>query len=126
MIAFDGKTPQIIEPGQMIHVRMREDRGIETADVFTQALHPKIRSGIDDPSGLWRLNVNRAAQTLVMRVRAAAHSAITANHRNTDGCAGAEKGKLHFHGVYSRCTLFDFLNRPINGAFVPAAVEGEG
>jgi hypothetical protein len=99
MIHFDGETPQLIKTGQMIHVRMREDRRVDLADVFTQALRAEIRPRVHHPGHLRRAEVNRAAQPLVLRIRTPAHRTVTAYHRDADRSAGAEEGELHLHGV---------------------------
>lgn len=95
LVYIDGESPQIVEAGEMIHVRMREDRRVEMADVFTQALRSKIRPCIHYPGKFGCLDVDRAAQSFVPRVTASTNCAITANHGDADGGAGAEKRELH-------------------------------
>ena len=65
---FVRKAPKIIEPHNVIGVGMGEDNCIQTPDVFAQGLGAKIRSGIDDESGLRCFDVNGRTETFVARV----------------------------------------------------------
>ena len=59
---------EIIEAHDVIGVRMSENHGIDAADIFAQGLGAKIRSGIDDESGLRCFDVNGRTEAFIARV----------------------------------------------------------
>jgi hypothetical protein len=59
------ETPQIIEPHDVVGVRVRENYGIHPPNILTQRLRPKIRTGVDDERTFRRLDVDGRAQPLI-------------------------------------------------------------
>jgi hypothetical protein len=98
--ALPGKAPQIIEAHDVIGVRMGENDGVDAADIFAQGLGAKIRSGIDDESGLRCLDVNGRTEAFIARIGGMADRAIAPDHRNALRRSGAEKSEDEF-GVES-------------------------
>src|SRR5437588_12126156 len=87
------KTPKIVEPHDVIGVRMRKDYRIEPPNIFAQNLSAKILAGIQTPRAFGSLNVNRRTQPLVARIGRMADFAIATDHRHALRSAGTEKGE---------------------------------
>ena len=79
---------------------MSENDGIDATDIFAQGLGAKIRSGIDDKSGLKCFDVNGRTEAFIAWIGGMADCAIAPDHRNALRRPGAEKGKREF-GVES-------------------------
>lgn len=83
------KSAKIVEPQNVITVRMGVDDRIERLDTLAQALRSKVRRSIDTERTLGRPHKNRRAQALVPRIRRFANPALTPDHRNSVRCACA-------------------------------------
>ena len=63
-----AKRPHIVEPHDVIRVRMREHHRVHATDAFAQRLKAKVRPGIHDERALGRLDVKRRPCAFVARV----------------------------------------------------------
>ena len=103
------KPPQVVKAHDVIGVLVSKQGRIQLANVFPQALAAKIRPGVDHPFRLRSLDKNRRPQALVARIIGLAHGTVTPDHRHTDRCPGAKKGKLKIgswrfeHSQYEQC-----------------------
>jgi hypothetical protein len=87
-----SETP-VIESHDVVGMRVREDHGIDLANVFAQRLGSKICAGINHPGTFRCLNVDGRTKSLIARIRGTANSTIAPNHGNALGSASAEKSE---------------------------------
>ena len=53
-----GKAPQIVEAHNVIGVRMRENNGIDIANIFAERLRPEIGSRVHHPRAFRGFDIN--------------------------------------------------------------------
>jgi len=80
-----AEASQFIQAEQMIEVFVRVDDRVDVAQVGTQALHPKIRRGVDDQLERAAFDVDRRAKPFVQGIRRAADIAIATDHGDAIG-----------------------------------------
>ena len=91
-----AKAPKVVESGDMVGVRVGEDRRIKAAQSVAQGLGAQIRRGINEKDGVFRFDQDGRAQAAVALVLGAAHAAVAGHEGDTLGCAGAEKRDRKF------------------------------
>lgn len=74
--------PNIVQPGQVIFVLVREKHGIHVCNSLTQKLLTEIRTGINEQVHTINLHESGGAQTVVARIRRTADLALATHHRN--------------------------------------------
>ena len=97
--AFPTEAPQIVEPHDVIRVRMREHDCVHPADIFAQGLRAKIRARVHHPRAFRRLEVNGRTQPLVPRIRRSADGAVAPDHGHALRSARPEKRDLELSGI---------------------------
>ena len=76
------KRADIVQATDMVLVMMGDENGVEMAHVFAKHLLTEIRTGINTYCGLFGLDENRSAQTLVARICRPANVTIATNYGN--------------------------------------------
>ena len=90
----------VVQPHQMIGMRMREEDEIETRNRLAKELQPQVRRRIDQKILAVRLDLHRLPQPLVARIGRSANRALTADDRNAGRGSRAEKGNDHGHSKF--------------------------
>lgn len=85
------ECPDIIQPCQMVFMRVGEDNRIEVANTLAQHLIAKIRRRIDDDGSSVGLNENAGTKPLVFLIGRSTHFTGAGYHRHTSTGAGTQK-----------------------------------
>ena len=88
-----GIAAEIVEPHNVVRVRMSEDDRIEPPNIFPQRLGAEIRAGVNHPGALGRLDIDRRAQPLIARIWGMTNLAVAADRRHALRGSGPEEGK---------------------------------
>jgi hypothetical protein len=88
-----GIAAQIVEPHDVVGVRMREDDRVEPADIFAQGLGAKVGAGVDHPGAFRRFDIDGRAQTLIARIGRMTDLTIAADHGHALRSSRAEEGQ---------------------------------
>jgi len=86
-----GKAPQIIKAHNVIGMRVGENNGIDIANIFAERLCPKIGPRVHHPRAVRGFDIDGRAQSLIARIGRSTHRAVTPDHRDALGSAGAEE-----------------------------------
>src|SRR6185369_3367051 len=85
----------VVEPHDVIGVRMRVEEEVEPRDRRAQQLQAQIRRGVDQEVLPVRLDLHRLPQPLVARIVRRADGTMATDDRNAGGSAGAEERDDH-------------------------------
>ena len=91
-----AKTPQVVETGHVVGMRVGEDRGVDAAQSVAQRLGAQVGSGVDKQDGFTGFDQDGRPQAPVTLVVGPANAAIAGHERDALGCAGAEKRDRKF------------------------------
>ena len=93
------ETADIIEPGDMIHVRVGDNHGIDLTDSQVQTGLTEFRRRIDDEGGSAGLNIKTRPPPRVPRVgRSTGRAPATdLGDSHTGACAQELNGEISFH-----------------------------
>ena len=86
--------PQIIQPEDVIGVRVRVDRCFDQTNSLAQQLQPQFRRRVDDERAAWGIDRDASACPMILRIGRRADRAIATDHRHTDAGAGAEQNEF--------------------------------
>jgi len=86
-----GIGPQIVEPENVVGVKVREQRGVHHAHFRANELQPQLGRRVDQNVSLRHPQESGAAIALIARIDRRANGAIAADHRYADGGASAEE-----------------------------------
>ncbi len=84
----------IVQPGDMILMRVGKNNGIELPYLCPKHLVAEIRSRIDHQGGRCRLDKDAGAKAIVFFIFGCTYFATAGNHGHATAGAGAEKGDL--------------------------------
>ena len=85
------EPPHIIQPHDVIRVRMGNDNRINPINPIRHALQPQLRRRIDQHANVTIRDNDRRPRAFIMRIGAVAHCAMTPNHRHAGAGAGAKE-----------------------------------
>jgi len=97
-----AEAAQIIEPHDVIRVRMGEECCIHPPDPLPQALLSEVGRRVDHGMEIGESKENRGPCPVVPRIGGMTDLAGTADHRNSLGGSGSEKSK--FQGGHAACS----------------------
>jgi hypothetical protein len=97
--AFGGfwgerECTQVVEPGDVVHVLVGEQHGIELIHLFAQQLLAHVGSAIDQQCDPFSPHQNRGTGALIARVRAGTHRATAPDHGDALTGTGAKKDQF--------------------------------
>src|SRR5579871_3249367 len=115
---MESERAQVVEPQNVVGMRMGIEHGVEPADLFTDSLGTKIGGGVDDDDMTVILEHDRRAGTAVVRIDGATDFAHTPDGGHAHGGAAPQhcEGSLHF--------LKGFPPPVLNGSLPPPVVNG--
>ena len=95
----------------MIYMAMRNENGVEMADLCPQSLLAKIDRRVNEYFLIAMLDQDRNSQAFVTRIVGQARLAVAADGRNACRCACAEERELHKRNLPQRTqrSLSQFL-----------------
>ncbi len=92
--------PHIVEPHQMVGVRVRVDDRVDAPHVVAQRLRPEVRRRVHEHAeAVVEVDDDRRARSRVARIVRPADLAIAADHRDAVRRPGAEKQHTHETGM---------------------------
>ena len=83
------EAPDVVEPRDMIHVRMRENDGIHLVNAVLDARKAHLGRGVDQKRRVFRTHVSAAPAALIARIRRGADLARAADLRHPDARSGS-------------------------------------
>src|SRR5579871_800230 len=90
------ERPHIVQPHDVIRVRVREQHCIQTAEAYPQHLRAEIRRRVDHDVMSVVLQKYRRAQTVIPRITRPADRAFASWRWNAHARAGPKHGDLHW------------------------------
>ena len=91
------KAAAVVQPHDVVGVRVGEDHGVEPAQVFTQALDAEFRRGVHDQFDLVRGDINRRPRAMVLGIGEKSRRVILADDGHALRGAGTQKNKAQSH-----------------------------
>lgn len=88
------KEPCVVQPKEMVHVRVRVEDRVGIDQPLTKKLLTKIRARVDQKISFRETKDHGASRALVFRVGTLADGAVAADHGNAVGRAGSEKDEV--------------------------------
>jgi hypothetical protein len=80
---LETERPQIVQPENVVRMRMGIEHRIDMIDPLTQGLHTKVRARVDHHPVSFPGNRDRRPCAPVARIRGGAHPAAAAQRRHT-------------------------------------------
>lgn len=84
------ESAEVVKPGHVIGVMMREEDGIDAANVVGETLEAKLRAGVDEEANFAQSQPDAGAGAFVAQVGRSADAAVASDHGNAMGGAAAE------------------------------------
>ena len=78
------EAPDVVEPRDMIHMRMRENDGIHLVDAVLDARKAHFWRSVDQERRVFRTHVSAAPAALIARIRRGTDLAFATDLRNPD------------------------------------------